>query len=130
MAVCHKNNGYTTTMAGKGGIRSTSFKSGANPVRQTGSKNKRTILKEKMGLQNWNTLTDFIENDGAGKMVTEMKKLTGKNYVIAYGILAEFVKPKLARVTVAGDKDAPINFQLLTVDPLILPDDTGNDSAT
>jgi len=98
-------------MAGRGGIRSTSFKKGSNPIKAKGTKHRKTRLKEAIGLQNWDALTKFIEGDGAGKLVKEMKKLTGRNYVIAYGTLAEFVKPKLARTTLSGDPSNPLITQ-------------------
>lgn len=98
-------------MPWKGGVRSTSFKKGSAPVKAKGTKHKKTRLKEAIGLKNWDTLTSFIETDGAGKLVTEMKKLTGKNYVVAYGMLAEFVKPKLARTTLIGDPNKPLFTQ-------------------
>lgn len=101
-------------MAGRGGIRSTSFKKGSNPIKAKGTKHKKTILKEAIGLKNWDSLKEFIEGKGAGKLVTEMNKLTGRNYVIAYSTLAEFVKPKLARTTLEGDPNKPLFTQPLS----------------
>ncbi|MCW3119785.1 MAG: hypothetical protein JWM28_3867 [Chitinophagaceae bacterium] len=74
------------------------------------SKNKATILKEKVGLNNWDGLTSYIETDGAAKLIREMKKLKGKDYVTAFGGLAEFVKPKLARTVLSGPNDNPVKI--------------------
>lgn len=101
-------------MAGRGGKTSTTWKKGQNPTMPKGTKQKKTVLKESIGLKNWDQLKSFIEKEGAEKLVTEISKLNGKDYVIAYGMLAEYVKPKLNRVTLEGNPDKPIqvNTQL------------------
>lgn len=73
-----------------------------------GTKQKKTRLKESLGLSNWQKLRSFIENEGAEKLVDEMLKLSGKEFITAYGTLAEYVKPKLQRTTVVGDPNAPL----------------------
>lgn len=75
------------------------------------SKNKATIVKEKVGLKNWEGLVAYIETDGATKLIREMKKLKARDYVIAVNGLAEFVKPKLARTEVSGPGGKPIEFK-------------------
>jgi len=107
-----------TTMAWKGGrVKSTWPKGQKSPVnRPKGSKNKKTILKERLGLKGWEDLKDFIETDGADKLVKEMKKLTGKSYVMAVSMVSEYVKPKLSRVDakIKGDinlSEMPIKFE-------------------
>jgi hypothetical protein len=99
-------------MAGKGGKRSTTWKKGENPTRQPGQKSKSTLLKESLGLANWDKLTSYIENEGSEKLVDEMDKLSGKDFINAYSSLAEFVKPKLNRTTLVGDKDKPLTFTI------------------
>ncbi len=84
-------------MAGKGGIRNTSWKAGQNPTRKKGAKSQATKVKERLGLTGWERLCDYILNDGADKYVEEMQKLKGKDFHIAYNALTEFVKPKLSR---------------------------------
>lgn len=84
-------------MAGRGGIRSTSFKKGQNPTRKKGAKSRSTKVKEKMGLTGWERLCNYILTDGADKYVEEMQKLKGKDFHVAYNALTEFVKPKLTR---------------------------------
>lgn len=86
----------------RGGKRSTAWKPGESPVKPKGMKNKKTRLKEKLGLQNWEGLVTYIETEGATKLIDEMKKLSGKDYVTAMNGLSEFVKPKLARTELSG----------------------------
>jgi hypothetical protein len=95
-------------MAGKGGIRSTSWKKGENPKRKEGQKSKTTLLKESMGLSNWDRLASFIKNEGAEKLVDELSTLKGRDFINAYSGLAEYVKPKLQRTTIEGDPDKPL----------------------
>lgn len=84
-------------MAGRGGIRSTSFKKGQNPICKKGTKHRKTKVKEAMGLTGWEKLCNYILNEGADKYVEEMQKLKGKDFHTAYNALTEFVKPKLTR---------------------------------
>ncbi len=105
-------------MEKRGGNKSTTWPKGKRPPVQKpkGSKHKRTILKESMGLKKWEGLKEFIETEGADKLVIEMKKLKGRSYVQAYGIVAEYVKPKLSRVQAEISKsinisDLPIVFE-------------------
>lgn len=99
-------------MAGKGGRTSGTWKKGQNPVKKKGTRHKRTVLKESIGLSNWAKLKSFIENEGAEKLVSEMQGLSGKEFINAYSSLAEYVKPKLQRTTLAGDPDNPIASKL------------------
>lgn len=103
-------------MAGKGGIRSTSFKPGQNPTRKKGVKNKTTLVKEKLGLDGWERMCRYILNAGADKYIEELKKLKGKDFHVSYNALTEFVKPKLSRqeMNVKGNihlADEPIVFE-------------------
>jgi hypothetical protein len=99
-------------MAGKGGKTSTSWKRGQNPTRAKGQKSKTTLLKESMGLSNWDKLASFIKNEGAEKLVNELSDLEGKDFINSYSALAEYVKPKLQRTTIEGDPDKPISVSL------------------
>jgi len=95
----------------RGGRRSTAWKPGENPIMKKGTKHKKTRLKEKLGLQNWEGLVTYIETEGATKLVEELKKLKAKDYVTAMNGLSEFVKPKLARTEVSGPGGKPIEFK-------------------
>lgn len=76
----------------------TSFKKGERLVgRQKGSLNKRTQIKEQIGLSSWAELSEKMLNEGANKVWQEIYKLKGKEYVMAYNTLLEYMKPKLAR---------------------------------
>lgn len=98
----------------RGGVRKTTWKKGEKPPvkKPKGAKNKRTILKEAIGLKNWDELEKFIETNGIEKCVKELQKLSRANYVYAFLALTEYVKPKLARTEVAGDKDKPLQMNV------------------
>lgn len=96
-------------MPGKGGRTSGTWKKGENPKMKKGTRQKRTVLKESIGLSNWAKLKSFVENEGAEKLVDEIATLNGKDFITAYTSLAEFVKPKLQRTQIAGDPDEPIH---------------------
>lgn len=82
----------------------TSFEQGNRSTgRAKGAKNKRTILKESVGLATWQQLEDFINNEGAELMITSMKQLRPGQYVHAYIGLVEYFKPKLSRQQLAAD---------------------------
>lgn len=87
---------------------STSFTSETAP--KGASKHRKTKVKERLGLNNWQNLTHFVLNEGLDKMLLEMEKLRGRDYLTAYTTLLEYVKPKLSRTTVEGDKNAPIEI--------------------
>lgn len=102
----------------KGGTRSTTWPKGKKPPvsRPKGSKNKSTILKEAIGAKDWKDVQSFLEKEGSGKLVTELSKLSGANYVKAFATIAEYFKPKLRRVdgNLTGDitlKGAKVTFK-------------------
>jgi hypothetical protein len=95
-------------MAGKGGTRSTTWKMGEQPVKKKGAKAKRTLIKEAIGLKNWEGFKSYLENEGATKLVEEMGKLKGRDYVMAFQAMTEFVKPKLARQEVKTEHSGTI----------------------
>ena len=97
----------------RGGIKKSTWKKGEKPPvqRPKGSKNKRTILKEAIGVKNWGELLAFVEAHGIEKCVKELQKMKGRSYVYAFMALTEFVKPKLARTEHVGDPDKPIKVE-------------------
>lgn len=92
-----------------GGKRSTTWKPGENPVKKKGQRHRSTKLKEAIGLKNWEGFKAYLENEGATKLIEEMQKLKGKDFVIAFQSMTEFVKPKLARQEVKAEIDANHN---------------------
>lgn len=103
-------------MAGRGGKRSTTWKKGETPVKQKGMKSKKTLIKEALGLENWEGLVKYIETEGATKLVEEMGKLTGDKFAAAFRGMAEFVKPKLQHIDAKIKanlhlSDQPITFE-------------------
>jgi hypothetical protein len=92
----------------RGGKRSTSFTSETAPKGRGASKHRVTKIKEAIGLSGWERLCEYIKNEGADKLVVEMAKLSGKDYINALSTLAEYVKPKLQRTTLVGDPDQPL----------------------
>lgn len=105
----------------RGGKRSTTWTADNHPTMKKGAKHKRTVVKESIGLKNWEGLKQYIETEGAEKLVDELKKLNGRDYVIAFQSMTEFVKPKLARQEVKAEIDTTISSKK----PVIhLPDGT------
>lgn len=75
-----------------------------------GAKSKKTLIKERLGIKNWSELQGFMEGPGIEKAIAELQKLKGKDYMIAYTSLTEFVKPKLARTEVLADLKTDITW--------------------
>jgi hypothetical protein len=94
----------------RGGKRSTSFTSETAPKGHGGSKHMTTKIKESIGLTGWERLCSFIKNEGADKYVETLSALKGRDFVIAYNSMTEYVKPKLQRHTVGGDPENPIQI--------------------
>jgi hypothetical protein len=95
----------------RGGRRSSTWPKGKKPPvkRPKGALNKKTILKRAVGLQNWEGLKTFLETKGSTKMIKEIQKLKGKDYVHAVHAMMEYVKPKLTRVD--GKLNATLNLK-------------------
>lgn len=85
---------------GRGGKTSATWPKGKKPPvkKPKGRKNNRTLVKEAIGLQNWEGLKTFLQTEGSTKMIAEIQKLKGKDYINATTALLEYVKPKLTRV--------------------------------
>lgn len=84
----------------------TTFTKSTAPKGKGASKHIKTRIKESIGLDGWEDLCTFIKTNGSAKLKTEMLKLKGKDYVMAFSSLVEYVKPKLSRqdVTVKSNK--------------------------
>ena len=102
----------------QGGRTSTSWKKGVKPPykKPRGCKHKRTILKEAIGLQNWDGLKTYIETKGATKLITELDKLKGREFIQACSSLCEYIKPKLTRI--AAEVSGPAGRPLLSATEL------------
>lgn len=96
---------------GRGGKTSGTWPKGKKPPvkRPKGSLNKKTILKRSVGLENWDGLKTFLETKGSTKLIKEIQKLNGKDYVNAVHGMMEYVKPKLTRID--GKLNANINLK-------------------
>jgi hypothetical protein len=90
------------------------FKKGDKKItgRGKGAKNKKTILKEAIGLSGWDRLAEFVLTEGSDKMIRELKTLKGGSYGFAYREMVEFFKPKLARTEVTGEGGKPIEVNI------------------
>lgn len=77
--------------------------------------NKKTLIKKAIGLDGWDKFKSYVEKKGAEKLLTEMNKLKGRDYVVAYSQLLEFVKPKLNRTTLEGNPEKPISLSNATI---------------
>jgi hypothetical protein len=96
------------------GKTNTSFKKGERRVlRPKGLKETSTLVKESLGLTGWERMCQYIKNEGADKYIETLHELSGKEFVIAYNAMTEFVKPKLARTEIAGDKENPIEVSVV-----------------
>ena len=71
-------------------------------------KKDKTLLKESVGLENWEALSAFVLGAGATKAITEIATLDSKDYLTAYLSLAEYFKAKLSRMEVSGEIDTTI----------------------
>jgi hypothetical protein len=63
-----------------------------------GSKAKKTIIKEAVGLDSWENLQRFLLNEGADKFIEEVSKMKGHAFAINFLQAIEYFKPKLSRV--------------------------------
>lgn len=93
----------------RGGKRTTSFTKATAPKKKKGTKNRRTVVKQAIGIENWNQLQNWLETTGIQKATKELHKLKGRAYIMAYEALLEYVKPKLQRTTLVGDPKQPIS---------------------
>ncbi len=82
----------------------TTFKAGDNrPRKPKGTKDGKTLIKEKVGLTSWDTMCNMIVNEGIDKYIEELFKLKGKDFIFGYTALIEYVKPKLQRTSIDGN---------------------------
>lgn len=88
---------------------STSFSKG-NTGKPKGAKHEKTLLKEKVGLTTWETMGDWLLNEGLDRYKAEMLTLKGKDFIFAHNTLVEYFKPKLNRTTHNGTINANINI--------------------
>jgi hypothetical protein len=77
-------------------ISSTSFGKG-NKGKLVGAKHKQTIIKEKMGLDSWQKMADYMVTDGLNKYIYELGNLKGKDYIVCYEMLLKYVRPSLQK---------------------------------
>jgi hypothetical protein len=77
-------------------ISSTSFGKG-NKGKIVGSKHKQTMIKEKMGLDSWQKMAEYMVTDGLNKYIYELGNLKGKDYIVCYEMLLKYVRPSLQK---------------------------------
>ena len=75
----------------------TSFKAG-NKGKQDGTKAKKTLVKEAIGLDSWENLQKYLLTEGADKFIEEVGKMKGHSFAINFLQAIEYFKPKLSRV--------------------------------
>jgi hypothetical protein len=76
----------------------TSFTPGNRPAgRGKGTKNKRTELREAIGINSWQQIEHYLTTEGAEKLISSMKELRPGQFVYAYTGLLEYFRPKLSR---------------------------------
>lgn len=87
---------------------STSFKEN-NKGKPKGAKSNKTIVKEQIGLSTWESMAQWLVNEGLDRYKEQLQNLKGKDYVYAHTTLMEYFKPKLNRTTLEGG-DKPIEM--------------------
>ncbi len=86
------------------------------PVKKPkGAKNKRTLLRQAIGIDNWSQLQSFIETHGIKRCIQEIQKLSGKDFVNSFTQLTEFVKPKLQRTEQKFDLPTDKDITKMTI---------------
>ena len=85
-------------------LNNTSF-SEHNPSagRPKGAKNKRTMLRESVGVDNWQAIETYLTTEGAAKLIDSLRDLRPNQYVIAYTGLLEYFRPKLSRQQLSAE---------------------------
>lgn len=63
-----------------------------------GTKAKKTIVKEAIGLDSWENLQKYLLTEGADKFIDEVGKMKGHAFAINFLQAIEYFKPKLSRV--------------------------------
>jgi hypothetical protein len=76
---------------------STSFQVG-NSGRPIGAKGVKTKIMQSIGIDSWQSLSDYVLDTGVPKLLTELQQLSGKDYVAAHLAMMEYFKPKMQRV--------------------------------
>jgi len=92
------------------GKTSTTYKPGQGKPK--GTKDGKTLLKEKVGLSTWETMGEWLMNEGLDRYKQEMESLRGKDFIFAHNTLVEYFKPKLNRTTLDGG----LNLQHTQID--------------
>lgn len=77
-----------------------------------GAKNKKTLIKESVGLESWESLEKYITEIGIAKFLDELKKLKGRAYVVSHLEALEYFKAKLGRTEITLDFDSMTEEQL------------------
>ncbi len=72
----------------------TSYTPETAPKGKGGSTHLKTRLKEQIGLNDWETLSNYVENEGAARFLNEMQQLQGRDFVLCYLKLLEYFKPR------------------------------------
>ena len=89
-------------------ISTTSFTKG-NKGKPPGTKHRRTVVKDKLGLSSWEKMTEYILTDGINKYIHELSTLRGKDYIVCFDQILEYVKPKLTRSQVEVNANVHID---------------------
>lgn len=70
----------------------TSFTPATAPKGKGGSKHHLTLVKEAVGLANFQTLIEYVNGEGADRFLQELRALEGPAYVAAYLKAREILK--------------------------------------
>jgi hypothetical protein len=91
----------------------TSFKPGTRPTgRAKGTKNKKTELRESIGVDNWQQVEHYLTTEGAAKLIDSLRELRPGQYVYAYTALLEYFRPKLSRQQLSAEPDTEVTITM------------------
>jgi len=68
----------------------------------------KTLIKQAIGLDSWESLQNYLIGKGAEKFIIELQAMEGKDFTINFLASMEFFKPKLARTEISGEIDTTI----------------------
>jgi hypothetical protein len=94
-------------------ISDTKFQNG-NSGKPKGAKNKRTVLKENIGIDNWQSLEHYLNSNGLDRLINELNTLTGKDFIQCYTKLLEYFKPKQRALNANISNVEPLRIDKIT----------------
>lgn len=75
-------------------------------------KKRKTIVKESVGLESWESIQDYLLTKGAKKFIDSIHALNDRAFAFTYLQAMEYFKPKLSRTELTGKEgeDLQVSF--------------------